>query len=74
MKSGLNVIVINTKEIEEGTQNGFAPFGREDLEDIISDLQEEYYRLDSGKDVTLKIKIADLIDRLCRLRETLEVI
>ena len=74
MKSGLNVIVINTKEIEEGTPNGCAPFGREDLEDIISDLQEEYYRLDSGKDVTLKIKIADLIDRLCRLRETLEVI
>ena len=49
-------------------------FGIEDLEDIISDLQEEYYRLDSGKDVTLKIKIADSIDRLCRLRETLEVI
>ena len=72
MKSGLNVIVINTKEIEEGTQNGFAPFGREDLEDIISDLQEEYYRLDSGKGVTLKIKIADLIDRLCRLREMIE--
>ena len=72
MKSGLNVIVINTNEIEEGTQNGFAPFGREDLEDIISDLHEEYYRLGRGKDVTLKIQIADLIDRLCRLRETIE--
>lgn len=47
-------------------------FGREDLDDIISDLQEEYYRLDRGKYVTLKIKIADLIDRLCRLRETIE--
>lgn len=70
MKSGLNVIVINTKEIEEGTQNGFAPFGREDLEDIISDLQEEYYRLGKGN-VLMKIQIANEIDRLCKLREEL---
>lgn len=46
------------------------PFGREDLDDIISDLQEEYYR--SGRDdVFVKIQIADSIDRLCRLREAL---
>ena len=49
------------------------PFGREDLDDIISDLQEEYYRLGKGN-VGIKIQIADSIDRLCRLRETLEVI
>lgn len=44
------------------------PFGQEDLEDIISDLQEEYYRLGRGE-VSIKTQIADLIDRLCRLRE-----
>lgn len=49
----------------------FVPFGRDDLEDIISDLQEEYYRLNVGKDVVLKIKIADLIHRLCQLRKTM---
>lgn len=45
-------------------------FGREDLDDIISDLQEEYYRL-GNVNVSIKIQIADLIDRLCRLREML---
>ena len=53
------------------------PFGREDLDDIISDLQEEYYRLGKGKgkgNVLTKVQIANAIDRLCRLRETLEVI
>ncbi len=45
---------------------------RDDLEDIISDLQEEYYRLSAGKDIVLKIQIADLIDRLCRLLKTME--
>lgn len=46
------------------------PFVREDLEDIISDLQEEYYKTGKGN-VLIKIQIADAIDRLCRLRNTL---
>lgn len=57
---------------QDDIQEEFTPFGRDDLEDIISDLQEEYFRLDCGKDVALKIKIADKIERLCRLRETME--
>jgi uncharacterized protein Yka (UPF0111/DUF47 family) len=110
MKSGLNVITINIKgmedfkrcsdnvvksaqQLEEAVQElnecqltidacsklenvggceklCSTPFCREDLEDIISDLQEEYYRL--GQDnVLIKIQIADSIDRLCRLRNTL---
>lgn len=56
---------------QDAAQEEFTPFGRDDLEDIISDLQEEYFRLDIGIDVTLKIQIADLIDRLCKLRETM---
>lgn len=57
---------------KEDVQEKFTPFGRDDLEDIISDLQEEYFRLDIGKDVALKIQIADLIDRLCQLRKTMK--
>lgn len=110
MKSGLNVIAINIKgmedikrcsdnvvksaqQLEEAVQelnecklnldvfpkfkniDGCeelcnTPFVREDLEDIISDLQEEYYRVGKGN-VLIKIQIADVIDRLCRLRTTL---
>lgn len=57
---------------KEDVQEEFTPFGRDDLEDIISDLQDEYYRLAISKDVLLKIKIADLIDRLCQLRKTMK--
>lgn len=53
-------------------QDGFLAFGRDDLDDIICDLQEEYYRLSIGKDVVLKIKIADLIERLCQMRESMD--
>lgn len=56
---------------KEDVQEEITPFGRDDLEDIISDLQDEYYRLAISKDILLKIKIADLIDRLLRLKETM---
>lgn len=63
-----NSISISNKE---DVQEEITPFGRDDLEDIISDLQDEYYRLAISKDILLKIKIADLIDRLLRLKETM---
>lgn len=63
--------VANLISNKEDVQAEFTPFGRDDLEDIISDLQEEYYRLAISKDILLKIKIADLIDRLLRLKETM---
>lgn len=47
-------------------------FGREDLEDMISDLHEEYYKLGRGKNVDQKIAIVNSIERLCRLRETMK--
>lgn len=82
MKTGLNgTVVTEGKGIffegvslieNEGATFEDTPFGRDDLEDIISDLQEEYYRLSAGKDVVLKIQIADLIDRLCQLRKTMK--
>lgn len=70
-RNGQRINVEICAAVEGDIQEEFTVFGRDDLEDIISDLQEEYYRLNVGKDVDLKIKIADLIHRLCQLRKTM---
>lgn len=82
MKAGLNgIMVIDINGVcSEGVisiENEDAPFedtpfGREDLEDMISDLQEEYYKLGRGKNIDQKIAIANSIEGLCRLRETMK--
>lgn len=61
-----NSISISNKE---DVQEEITPFGRDDLEDMISDLHEEYYK---WKNVDQKIAIANSIERLCRLRETMK--
>lgn len=70
-RNGQRINVEICAAVEGDIQEEFTVFGRDDLEDIICDLQEEYYRLSIGKDIVLKIKIADLIERLCQLRETM---